>query len=289
LPQAAAGGAGGAGVSNAGTITSLNNSGAITGGNGGAGTTKGGAGGAGVSNAGTIKTLTNSGTITGGNGGSGAAQGGAGGTGLANTGTITTLTNIGTISNGGPGADAILSAGANASIETLTNTGHIIGAVDLLGGSGDSLDNLGSISGNIALAGGDVLNNQGQVYGDVTLAGGDTLIDSGLIHGDVTLGQAASFDTTQGGVAGTIRASSGDLFEFGGHFGAETIDGFTAGAGSTHDTLEFAASDFASYAVLTRAMSEVGSDVTIRLDATDSITLNHVSLSSLVSADFKFG
>ena len=36
-------------------------------------------------------------------------------------------------------------------------------------------------------------------------------------------------------------------------------------------------------------MSQVGSDVMIRLGATDSITLNEVRLSSLVSADFKFG
>ncbi len=160
--------------------------------------------------------------------------------------------------------------------------------VDLLGG-GDTLDNFGQIFGNVALAGGDILMNQGQVYGDVTLAGGDTLIDTGDIHGDVTLGSADSFDASQGGVAGTIGASSGDLFEFGGHFGAETIDNFTAGAGPTHDTLEFATSDFGSYAALTSAMSQAGSDVMIRLDATDSIALNHVSLSSLVSADFKFG
>ena len=45
------GGAGGAGVSNAGTITTLTNSGAISGGNGGT-RRGGGAGGAGVSNAG---------------------------------------------------------------------------------------------------------------------------------------------------------------------------------------------------------------------------------------------
>ena len=123
----------------------------------------------------------------------------------------------------------------------------------------------------------------------MTLAGGAALIDTGLIHGDVTLGQADSLDASQGGVAGTIRASSEDLFEFGGHFGAETIDNFTAGAGPTHDTLRFATSDFANYAALTHAMSRAGSDVMIRLDATDSITLSHVSLSSLVSADFKFG
>ncbi len=84
-------------------------------------------------------------------------------------------------------------------------------------------------------------------------------------------------------------APSGDLFEFDTHFGAETIDNFTTRAGPTHDTLEFATSDFANYAALTSAMSQAGSDVMIKLDSTDSITLNHVSLSSLVSADFKFG
>jgi hypothetical protein len=36
------------------------------------------------------------------------------------------------------------------------------------------------------------------------------------------------------------------------------------------------------------AMSQVGADVLIKLDPTDSITLNNVTLSSLVSADFKF-
>jgi hypothetical protein len=75
------GGAGGAGVSNAGTIASLSNRGTISGGNGGGGPTlvAGGAGGAGVSNAGTITSLSNSGTVAGGNGGS--PTSGAGGAG----------------------------------------------------------------------------------------------------------------------------------------------------------------------------------------------------------------
>jgi hypothetical protein len=103
------------------------------------------------------------------------------------------------------------------------------------------------------------------------------------------LGHADSFGASHGGGAGTIEASSRDLFEFGAHIGAETIDNFTAGAGPTHDTLEFATSHFDNYAALRGAISQAGSNVSLRLDATDSITLNHVSLSSLVSADFKFG
>ena len=269
----------------------LTNSGAIGGGKGGNGGATAGVGGAGGDGRSTIRatitTLTNSGTLSGGNGGAGHTAGGRrhGAREFRHDRDVHQYRDD---TSGSAGADAIYSAGPT-SIGLLSNSGQIDGAVDLLGGSGDTLDNFGLISGNIALAGGDTLMNQGQVYGDVTLAGGDTLIDAGSIHGDVTLGSADSFDASQGGVAGTIGASSGDLFEFGGHFGAETIDNFTAGAGPTHDTLEFSTSDFASYAALTHAMSQVGSNVMIRLDATDSIALNHVSLSSLVSADFKFG
>ena len=72
-------------MSNAGTITTLTNSGPISGGNGGNGGATagvGGAGGAGVEKSGaTITTLTNSGTISGGNGGAG-HTGGAGGAGI---------------------------------------------------------------------------------------------------------------------------------------------------------------------------------------------------------------
>ena len=78
-----------------------------------------------------------------------------------NTGTIATLNNTGTITNGGAGADAIYSAGPQASIGLLSNSGQIDGAVDLLGGWGDTLDNFGLISGNIALAGGDIFMKSG--------------------------------------------------------------------------------------------------------------------------------
>jgi serralysin len=205
---------------------------------------------------------------------------------LANSGTITTLTNTGTISNGSPGADAILSEGVNASIGTLTNNGQIVGAVALLDASGDALDNLGRISGDVGLAGGDILMNQGQLYGDVTLGASDSLTDTGLIQGGVTLGAADTLDVSGGEVGGAITASSGDLIEFSGSFGHETIDNFTA-TGAAHDTLELGSAGFAGSAMLSSSMEQVGSNVVIGLGA-NSVTLADVSLSSLVSADFKF-
>ena len=76
---------------NAGTIITLTNNGAISGG------TAATDGGAGVSNSGTITTLRNTGTIS---GGPGPFVNEAGGAGVANSGTITRLTNSGAISGG---------------------------------------------------------------------------------------------------------------------------------------------------------------------------------------------
>ena len=137
-----AGGAGGAGMSNAGTVTSLINRGAIVGGDGSVGLTSSGAGGAGLWNVGEIDSLANGGTIVGGRGASsssGLFARGAGGAGISNSGTIAALTNSGTIERGlggkgaPPGApgDAIYSAGPNASIGPITNSGHIIGNVEI--------------------------------------------------------------------------------------------------------------------------------------------------------------
>jgi serralysin len=128
--------------------------------------------------------------------------------------------------------------------------------------------------------------NQGQVYGDLTLGASDTLTDTGLIQGDVTLSASDTVDVSSGEIAGPITASTGDLIEFSGSFGHETIDNFTA-TGAAHDTLELGSPGFAGAAALSSSMEQVGSNVLIGLGA-DSITLVGVAKSSLVSADFKF-
>jgi hypothetical protein len=136
---------GAAGVSNAGMITTLTNSGRIAGGAGGAAynsNVPGGAGGAGVANFGTIGSLVNRGFIGGGAGGAGVGyymSAGAGGAGVSNSGTIRSLVNRGTITGGpggggslpGPVGDAIYSAGANAKIGSIANSGQIIGNVEI--------------------------------------------------------------------------------------------------------------------------------------------------------------
>src|SRR5208282_1175873 len=185
---------GGAGVSNAATTVTLTNSGTIGGGKGGFGGSTGGLGGAGVSNGGTIVTLSNGGKILGGNGGDAQSGiGGAGGAGVSNSGTILALANSGLIEGdkggtgpkgGGATGDAIYSAGMHASIGPITNSGRIIGNVEI--------DNQASVT---------VRGGAGTTFGQWT--GGTITIGAGNLTfaaGNTTLGDNIAVD----GGAGTV-------------------------------------------------------------------------------------
>jgi hypothetical protein len=200
---------------------------------------------------------------------------------VAAGGEVITNSNTGAIDGG-----IAISSGA----DTITNAGSIDGAVAFAGtGITNSLTNSGEIIGNIKFSSAhSTLTNAGSVTGDVTMVGTDTLINTGVIHGDVALGVSDIIELSVGEVTGAITGKTNDLFAFSGNFGHETIDKFIGGTGSTHDTIRFATNDFGSFAAVQSHMSQVGSDVVIRLDGTDTITLAGVKLSTLVAADFKF-
>ena len=197
-----------------------------------------------MSNAGTITTLTNSGAISGGNGGSGVDRrhgrrgrrgrverrhdrdadqqrhdqrrkrrrrllehGGAGGAGDIEFRRDRTLTNSGTIEGGdgrnwlhasGAAGDAIYSAGAHASIGPITNSGQIIGNVEI--------DNQASVT---------VTGGTGKTFGSWT--GGTITIGNGNLTfagGNTALGDDVEVDGGKGTVINkgplqiaTLRAS----------------------------------------------------------------------------------
>ena len=156
----------------------------------------GGAGGDGVLNFGTITTLTNRGAIRGGNGGNGPLTGGNGGAGVSNAGTITTLTNRGKIVGGTGGTGPVASSGGDAidstgSIGTIANSGQIIGNVEIdnqesvtvNGGTGKTFGGWtgGAITignGNLSFAGGNTTLGD-----DVEVDGGArTVINNGKLQ-----------------------------------------------------------------------------------------------------------
>jgi len=174
--------------------------------------------------------------------------------------------------------------------DTITNAGDIDGAITFTGtGKTNSLTNSGEIIGNLKFSSAhSTLANNGSITGDVFLAADGSLVNDGTIHGTLYAAASDVIDDGRGVVTGGVRAWSSDTFEYEGNFGDETIDKFIGGPGSTHDTIRFATNDFGSFAAVQSHMSQVGSDVVIRFDGTDTIMLAGVKLSSLVSADFKF-
>jgi hypothetical protein len=155
---------------------------------------------------------------------------------------------------------------SSGSIGSLTNgrvTENTRGglAIDSADGSIASLVNDGRMMGGVSLGADDALTNSGQIDGNLILASADTVNDEG------------------GTISGPIYASANDLLSFSGYDGAVTIDNFVA-SGAAHDTLLLSAGG---------AMTQVGSDVVIKRDETDSITLVGVSLASFTAADLKLG
>lgn len=189
------------------------------------------------------------------------------------------------LTNSGTSTGAVsFGNGANA----FTNSGTLTGAVSF-GSGADTLTNSGTITGAIAFEGGtDKLTNAGVIHGSVAMGNSDTLTNAGTIHGSVYLGVGNEFLSNGGEVTGALVANSSDLFDFSGTVGHVTIDGFVS-TGATHDIIHFGNDDFASYAALQAHMTQVGRDVDITLDASDSIELGDTTLAHLVSHDFTFG
>jgi Ca2+-binding RTX toxin-like protein len=87
-------------------------------------------------------------------------------------------------------------------------------------------------------------------------------------------------DTLTGG-------ADADTFVFDAGFGKDTIIDFTVGAGTGHDVIDFDHTVFADFNAVHAAMTQVGANVVITAGS-DLVTINSVTVASLVSADFWF-
>ena len=227
-------------MSNSGTLSTLKTTNTIIGGSAAGGNA---AGGAGVSNSKTITTLINDGEIKGGRAAVSRSGSAVGGAGVSNSGSIATLINSGTISGGGASApsgkatpgDAIVSKGPHASIGSITNSGYVVGNVEIDNQAGVTVTGgRGKTFG--AWRGGTITIGKG----DLTFAGGNTALGDdisvngglGTVKNMGTLRLAApetiagNFTQTAAGVLGLDFA--GDL---GGQYGALSVSKLTTLAG----------------------------------------------------------
>jgi hypothetical protein len=86
--------------------------------------------------------------------------------------------------------------------------------------------------------------------------------------------------------AETFTSYHNDTFAFGSKFGADTIKGFNAGSGATHDIIQLSAALVPDFAHLKMAQS--GANTVISVGTGESITLTGVSVSALTASDFRF-
>ena len=109
------------------------------------------------------------------------------------------------------------------------------------------------------------------------------------LGGNDTLKAGSGGDTLVGGAGNDILTGSTgiDTFVYQAGFGLDTINAFTA-TGTTHDVLRIDKTLFADWAHLLGATKQVGTDLVITYDATNTVTLKNVALANFTSSDATF-
>jgi len=119
-----------------------------------------------------------------------------------------------------------------------------------------------------------VVLNGGNGQDSLTGSAGDDTINGG--NGKDTINAGDGNDILTGG-------NGSDTFVFGPHFGNDIVTDFGTGP----DHIQFDHTVFANFAAVQAAMTQVGAD-TVITHGTDTLTLQHVTASSLHASDFLF-
>jgi Ca2+-binding RTX toxin-like protein len=181
--------------------------------------------------------------------------------------TVTDVAEPGQTIQGGNGNDTLPGTTGNDTIDGGNGNDTING--------GDGNDNISGGNGNDVLVGG---------RGDDILAGGngDDVLDGGIGNNQLAGGNGNDvFHAWTGN--NTIAGGTGnDTFAFGPQFGDNIVTDFGSG-----DHIEFDGV-FGTFQAVHDAMHQAGADTVISLSG-HTITLQHVSMSSLHGSDFLFG
>lgn len=191
---------------------------------------------------------------------------------------------------GQAGSDTL--AGADGNDELHGSSGND----SLDGGAGN--DKLLGEDGNDSVSGGDggdLLNGgagldslDGGAGNDGFYGGGGNDLLFGRDGNDNLFGDGGA-DRLDGGTGndGLTGGANGDTFAFSGNIGLDVIQDFKDTA-TENDFIEFSLSLFANTDAVLAAMAQVGADVVITYDATNTITIKGASVANFAAEDFIF-
>jgi hypothetical protein len=81
-----------------------------------------------------------------------------------------------------------------------------------------------------------------------------------------------------------VTANGGsDAFVFAAAIGTEVVNGF-----ASTDAIQFSKSDFANWSALQPDIKQSGANTVIKLNASNTVTLDGVTATTLTSSEFKF-
>lgn len=167
------------------------------------------------------------------------------------------------------GADLIISIDGTSDDITIEN-----GLSAAMTGSGDASDRIEFF---------DFADNTRITLPDVL----QTLLN-GTNGNDVITGYATNDTFTSSSGDDSLTGGAGsDTFDFHPNFGNDSIEDFDTDSVS-HDVIQFDTLIFADFAAVLAASQQVGSDVVITADNSNSLTLKSLNLSNLHADDFQF-
>ena len=119
---------------------------------------------------------------------------------------------------------------------------------------------------------------QSQAIDDLIVKAHDQSGNTGSVH--VVLGTKGDDLITNSAPNELLYGDSGhDTFVFSGNIGKDTIVDFNASA----DSVQLSQNAFADFAAVLAHATQVGSDVTITIDSSNSVTLHNTTLSQLTN------
>jgi hypothetical protein len=198
---------------------------------------------------------------------------------------------------------SVVHANGSSAAQTYAGGSLIIDAVKFAPGSADLSDTKSYANGvltreTIVHANGSKDDYHFNISGKSYIADHDTYSVSGSLSvADLTLNDGThavtayatgATLTSNTGTADVLQSWSGgkDVFVFNSDFGKDTINGFHAGNGTSHDVILLDANMVTDYSHL--QIQQAGHDTLITIDADNTILLTGVSPSNLTSANFAF-